>query len=361
MTRATSARERCQQLRGRITAARPSSLAGAVLARSDTDDPETISVLADLLAKQSGFDNAAKPLLPDGDLRRALVSALQRWVDALVASVKSRRYQLAYVGQALSRFGVPDSIPLLSRLLDEDLTRRRRALEAVRAAQDRGSVIDRSEAQSLYVWQYRQSFINFGGKAAAVAAIPYLDDPDFGFEAANVLKSLYDGRQGEQKEEPVGGGIDYSEVPQRRAAKQAGIPIPAEPEAEAIFAAVDRLTADGTDREAHERAIGLASIGVTLPCGDKTEVVQRLLALPLPARRKLRLLIGWVLAGERVNADIVIEGIRAYLDDARQQTWMLDHNNRWELNLWLGLLPFADRPEATVTGVEMVLEADHHP
>src|SRR5208282_1183858 len=296
MTRATSARERCQQLRGRITAARPSSLAGAVLARSDTDDPETISVLADLLAKQSGFDNAAKPLLPDGDLRRALVSALQRWVDALVASVKSRRYQLAYVGQA-----------------------------------------------------------------AAVAAIPYLDDPDFGFEAANVLKSLYDGRQGEQKEEPVGGGIDYSEVPQRRAAKQAGIPIPAEPEAEAIFAAVDRLTADGTDREAHERAIGLASIGVTLPCGDKTEVVQRLLALPLPARRKLRLLIGWVLAGERVNADIVIEGIRAYLDDARQQTWMLDHNNRWELNLWLGLLPFADRPEATVTGVEMVLEADHHP
>jgi hypothetical protein len=40
---------------------------------------------------------------------------------------------------------------------------------------------------------------------------------------------------------------------------------------------------------------------------------------------------------------------------------MLDQNSRWELNGWLGLLPFTDRPEATVTGVEMVLDADRHP
>ena len=118
---ASGARERCQQLRGRITAARPSSLAGAVLARADTDDPETIGVLADLLARQGSFDGGAKPLLPDGDLKRALVSALHRWVDVLVASAESRRYQLANLAQALGRLSVPESLGPILRLLDERL------------------------------------------------------------------------------------------------------------------------------------------------------------------------------------------------------------------------------------------------
>jgi hypothetical protein len=68
-----------------------------------------------------------------------------------------------------------------------------------------------------------------------------------------------------------------------------------------------------------------------------------------------------ILAGEPVAADIVIEGIRAFLEEAQQKTWMLHQNNRWELDGWLGLLPFTDRPEATVTGVEMALDADRHP
>ena len=190
---------------------------------------------------------------------------------------------------------------------------------------------------------------------------PYLDDPDFWFEAACVLKLIWERREGGRKEQRLGGSIDYSEVASRRAARQTGSAVPVAPEAEAIFSAVKRLLSDDKDGEAHARAIGLASIGVTLPCGDKTDAVQGLLALPLPVRSKLRLLIGWALAGEHVNADIVIEGIRAYLGEARQQTWMLDHNNRWELNLWLGLLPFTDHPEATLAGVEMVLNADRHP
>jgi hypothetical protein len=68
-----------------------------------------------------------------------------------------------------------------------------------------------------------------------------------------------------------------------------------------------------------------------------------------------------ILAGEPVAADIVIEGVRAFLEEAQQKTWMLDQNNRWELDGWLALLPFTDRPEATITGMEMVLEADRHP
>ena len=95
--------------------------------------------------------------------------------------------------------------------------------------------------------------------------------------------------------------------------------------------------------------------------GDKTVLIERLLALPLPVRSKQRLLTGLILAGEPVAADMMIEGIRAFLEEAQQKTWMLDQNSRWELDSWLGLLPFTDHPETTVTGVEMVLNADRHP
>jgi hypothetical protein len=208
-------RERCQQIRERLSFARDDSLASAVLARADTGEARKIWILANLLARQGGFDARGTSLLPDGNLKRSLIAALHCWAEVLIASGESKRCQLADLGEALSRLGAPESIPILSRLLDEDLARRLRAIEAVKAAQQRGIVVDRSEAQTLYNWQYRQSFINFGGRTAAMAAIPYLDDPSFGFDAANVVKSLYDLRQGEREKGRTGGGIDYSKVPQR--------------------------------------------------------------------------------------------------------------------------------------------------
>jgi hypothetical protein len=170
---AAAARERYQQLLGRITAARPSSLAGAVLARADTEVPHRIGMLADLLVKQGDFDARVNPLLPEGDLKRALVAALHRWVQVLLASAESRRYQLAEIAQALGRLGAPESLPALLRLLDEDLARRRRrAMEEVRATHARRAVVDMSDARMSYVGQYGFAFIAIGGEAAATAMSP---------------------------------------------------------------------------------------------------------------------------------------------------------------------------------------------
>jgi hypothetical protein len=358
---AAAGRERYQQLLGRVTAARPCSLVGAVLARAHTEVPETIGLLADLLAGQDSFDAQKAPLLPEGDLRRALVAALHRWVDVLIASAESKRYQLAEMAGALGRVGARKSLPVVLRLLDEDLARRRRAKEDVRAAHARRAVVDISDAATSYVLQYRFAFIAIGGEAVATAMIPYLEDLDFGFEAACVLKALWETGEGEPKEQRPGGGIDFSEVAARRAEKQAGRRLPAAPEAEAIFAAVESLLSGDADVQAQARAIGLASIGLTLPYGDKTVLIERFLALPLPVRNKQRLLTGLILAGESVAADIVIEAIRAFLEEAQEKPWMLHRDNRWELEGWLGLLPCTDRPETTVTGVEMVFGADRHP
>ena len=279
----------------------------------------------------------------------------------LVSSAESTRYQLADLARAIGRLGAPESLQPVVRLLDEDLARRRRAMETVLAARARETMVDMSDARTFYVQLYRIALIKIGTDEVVASMASYLVDPDFCFEAANVLKIICDRRQDERKEQRFGGGIDYSDVAARREARQNGAAKPIAPEADAIFAAVERLLLDDKDGEAHARAIGLASIGVTLPCGDKTDVVQRLLDLPLPVQNKQRLMIGWILAGECVTADSVIEGIRAYLDDATKQRWMLENNNQWALDLWLGLLPFTDRPEATITGVEMVCGALSHP
>jgi HEAT repeat protein len=103
-----------------------------------------------------------------------LVAALHRWVDVLLTSAESTRYQLAEVAQALGRLGAPESLPALLRLLDEDLARRRRAMEEMHAAQVRRAVVDMSDARMSYVGQYGGAFIAIGGEAAAAAMISYI-------------------------------------------------------------------------------------------------------------------------------------------------------------------------------------------
>jgi hypothetical protein len=272
-----------------------------------------------------------------------LIAALHRWAEILISSDESTRYQLAEVAQALGRIGTPNSLPVLMRLLDEELARRRNAIEQVRAAQARRALIDMSDARTSYVQLYRSAFIAIGGEAVGGAMTRYLDDPDFGIEAACVLKELWDRQQGEPGDRHFG-RVDFSQVATQRAARQAGDLPPATAEADAIFAAVERLLDCSKDSQAQGRAIGLASIGLTLPYGDRRALIERLLALPLPVRDKQRLITSLILAGDLVTADQVLEGIRAFMEKSQQDRWMLDQNNRWKLDNWLALLPFTDPP-----------------
>ena len=52
-------------------------------------------------------------------------------------------------------------------------------------------------------------------------------------------------------------------------------------------------------------------------------------------------------AGELVEARQVVDGINALLEDAKAKPWLLQEN-QGTIDRWLLLLPFTDRPEATL-------------
>ena len=56
------------------------------------------------------------------------------------------------------------------------------------------------------------------------------------------------------------------------------------------------------------------------------------------------------LAGEIISADLELEGIRAFLEAAKQKSWMLHQNGLWEVKEWLRLYAFLGPPGQDTRG-----------
>jgi hypothetical protein len=112
-----------------------------------------------------------------------------------------------------------------------------------------------------------------------------------------------------------------------------------------IFAAIERLATAGGG-EPHQRiAIALGRNGLSMPHGNQGAVIEALLALPQPLRSKWELLTAIVLDGEAISAELPLQAVREWLAAAREKTWMY-HESLLEVEGWLQLLPFSDRPAA---------------
>ena len=255
-----AARDRFYELLGRTSVTRPSAFGQAILDRAATRSFSRIQMLVDLVARHGDDEDRQEPLLPDGELLRSLIASVHSWVDALLESRDSTRYQFADVARAIGRLGRLELLPDLKRLLDEDLTRWRLSREA-RAARVQAGGTNMSDAAHSYVLQYRQAFAAIGGEEAARLMANYLDDSDFSFDAACVLKAVWDRAQNTPKSSFFSSRPDFSEVVARRDERRVAIaPLPTSPYAETIFSAIRRLTQPGTDASAQLLAIKLARI-----------------------------------------------------------------------------------------------------
>jgi hypothetical protein len=338
---AQAARDRFYELLHRISVTRPDAFTQAVIDRATTTSLTLIRMLADLIARHGDDEDRQEPLLPEGALARDLTAWVHRWVDRLLESGESTRYQFADIARAIGRLGRLELLEDLKRLLDEDLRRWRLSREA-RAARLRNGAMNMSDAAHSYVLQYRQAFAAIGGEDVARLMADYLDNSDFGFDAACVLKAVWDRAQQTPKPSSFISWPDFSGVAallgERRA--ETAVP-PTSPYAETIFAAIRRLIQPGSDASAHLLAIKLAKIALSLPHGDKADDIRALLALPQQVRTKRELLGALVMAGEIISAEMVLDGIRAFFDAAQQNRWML-REGWWEVEGWLQLLPFSD-------------------
>ncbi|MEZ5637203.1 MAG: hypothetical protein R3E92_08695 [Burkholderiaceae bacterium] len=169
----------------------------------------------------------------------------------------------------------------------------------------------------------------------------------FGIDAAMALCAIGQRQLDIANDTPFRGPPAFSNVRARRAERQ-GSSAPATCSiAEAIFAAVDKLLQDGAVGEAQVHALQLAATGLGLPYGDKCTIIDRLQRLPQPYGTKLRFFTALVNAGELIDAQLIVESIDALLEDAKTKPWLLQEN-QGEIDRWLVLLPFTDRPEVTM-------------
>lgn len=348
------------RIESRIHCTRPAIFAASVLRKGQTDDPYIISALASLVAHHGDrHEDHDKPLGIDPAMRTAWIELLRRWIDVMIASPAAGRHELCHVGNAAGRLGFGELVPDLRRLLDEELSRLRRARQGHADAFRRGESVTSSDAGMLYDNQYRASFIRIGGNAVATIAAQYLEARDFGFSAALILKSISDRQLGVpepsfRRQWPWFDGVDAA----RKSRSALPQPAPLNALATPIFAAIDRLARPEAEKEDQLLAICLTRIALSMPHGDHDELVARVVALPQPLTTKRTLLAAMVLDGLIIDVDLVMRAIDVWLLDAGNEPNKAWHKrqNTLEIEPWLELLPFTTRPEAVLDGLAKVKE-----
>ncbi len=244
---------------------------------------------------------------------------------------------------------------MLHRMLAADLKRWRRARDEFFAARNRGmNIPPPPDVSHSWTLQYRRAFAAIGGDEVVELMKSFLPDTDFGFDAACVLKEIWDREHNPPKDNRFTPWPDFSEVKARRVERQEhGSDRDSSPFADAIISVVEHLVKPGSSPEEHLHALQLAKIAFSMPYGNKIGTIDMLLELSQPLQTKRELLAVLVLAGEIISSDVVLGGIKTLLKDAKAKAWLLDQN-RGELEAWLELLPFSDRPDATLDALELL-------
>ena len=182
---AKSLSDRYYRLRDRIAHAPGASLVAAVEERAAAASNEDIRELAELLCRRDEEGDRERPFPQDASV--AVSQMARQWGERLIASGDdATRGQLAAVADLIGHFPSVALLPMLKRLLDDEL---RRYKEFRQQAKDKGWRGDaRNEARTLYTNKYQQAFTAIKAPETTALMISYLPDEHFGETAALVLK-----------------------------------------------------------------------------------------------------------------------------------------------------------------------------
>lgn len=245
---------------------------------------------------------------------------------------------MATIATMLSHAPSVTHLPLLKRLLDDDLRRYRAFHEKATASgwKDRDAV---HEAQHPHMHEYQRAFLAINAPEAAALMGEYLTDEHFGELAARVLAFQWFEANEPKDERKFRSGEDFSRVEARREARAAD-PAGTSAEAEAIFGAIDTLIADGATDVQMKLGIALGIVVARLPHDQRRSTIQKLISLA-PRQARADLLLSLVLSGEDIDIKLVAHGIAETFEAAKKETWILTQSDAYQLRAWLRLLPFA--------------------
>lgn len=325
----------------RIASTRISNLLAAVKARSAQASNFEIVEIAHLISnhlRREDFNGRE-----NGDVVSSVSDLVTDWSNRLLMSSEVKRSQLASIASLAGAASTTAMLPIIRRLLDEDLRMWRVFKNEAIANQFRVSTAT-NEARSSWTQHYQSAFESIDSPETFELMRSYLSDIDFGVHAANVLVRQWRTKNEAASTSRFKSRPDFSRVHEKRVVR-ASDPNASSMEADVIFEVVDKLITADAENEMKKLAVDVGSVATTIPHGQRQDTIQILLKLADRTPR-VRLLTNLVLSGEIIDVEIVRQGIAEVLEMAQKQTWLL--TDQYELRDWLRLLPFTNRPEDTL-------------
>ena len=350
-----AAADRYHAIQDRIGHTQITSLVTAIAARSAGADNQEMADLADLISRHpDGENDRGQPF--DVAVLASIAGFVEDWGNRLLGSPVTMRPQLASIATLASHSPSPSLLPILKRLLDEELRRWRAFREQARAEHYRGGTAT-DEACMSWTLEYQRAFHAIIDPETAALMREYLPDEDFGHPAALVLAG-----QWRAANEPSDGkrwrsGPDFSRVAEEREAR-ASDPTASSSQADAIFGAIEPLISGDATETMKKHAVALAIVAVALPHGQRGDLINSLLAIADRYPRGM-FLNNLVLSGEIIDVELVKQGIAEVFEAAEKQAWIL--TERRELRDWLRLLPFTNRPADAFDIVQALPEQHRAP
>jgi hypothetical protein len=229
-TQAAGDRYHC--LRARIGHTPGASLVAAVQARAVNADNEDIVQLAELFSRRTYSDeNRARPFNEEG--LAAIGVLAHEWAERMLSTGDEKRLRIATIATMMSHAPSVEHLPLLKRMLEDNLRRYRAFREKATASscRDRDAV---HKARHPHMHEYQRAFLAINAQETAVLMHEYLTDEHFGESAARVLAVQWFGANEPRGDKKFRVGVDFSRV-EARAADPAATLV----EAEAIFGAIE--------------------------------------------------------------------------------------------------------------------------
>lgn len=352
-----AAGDRYHGLRNRIDHTPGASLVVAVQARAVNADIEEIVQLAELFSRDTyGDEERARPFSEE-DLA-AIGTLAREWAERMLVTGDVGRRQVATVATMMSHAPSVLHLPLLTRMLDQNLRLYRAFREKAAASgwKDRDAV---HEAQWPQTHEYQRAFLSISAPETAALMGEYLTDEHFGELAARVLLVQWTKTNEPEHDKKFNSGVDFSRVKARRAARAAD-PAETSAEAEAIFGAIETLVVEKSTDAQMKVAVALGIVGMRIPHGKRDVMIYKLVSLA-PRQSRAALLLSLVLSGEDIDIKLVADGIAETFEAAKKEPWILTQSDAYQLRDWLRLLPFAEPVSNLPAIVRGMPDAQRHP
>ena len=354
-TRDEKAFERHRMIERRTEFARTEHMLAAIALRSIRADCQALSDFADIIHRQGDGAHRHGRAFEDG-AKAQIAGFVQDWGNRLLGAPEATREQLASVAALARHAPSPDLLPVLERLLDQELARRKSLAEQARALNYRDHPVTHA-SRMRWSHRYQGAFLAMRSPETAKLMEKYLLDEEFGHLAAIVLVEQWRATHEPRDEERRSNRPDFSRVAQKRDARQRD-PGASSAEADVIFGTVEQLIGTHATEDKKKHAVALGTVAAVLPHGERDDILSTLIDLADVGPR-LALLTNLVLSGETIKVELVKTGITDVLEAARTQPWIITQHG--ELRAWLSLLPFTNRPSDAIETVQGLPEEHRRP